>query len=137
MNKFFKGLAAVVGGPAGVVGAVVGELITDWKTGRENKRQVQKATAEYKVKQALSETTYKRDWELAALNGSGLWMRRGTLILFSVPLVWGYFDPDIVLQYFKTLDEMPEWYLASYGAMLGAVWGSMELRQWRAGKDAS
>lgn len=133
MGWFTKVISAVAGGPAGVFGTIATELVSGWKKKRERQQKVEDSIAEYKAQQALSETTYKRDWELAALSGSGIWMRRGTLILFSIPLIWGYFDPPTVLQYFKTLDQMPEWYLASYGTMLGAVWGSMELRQWRAG----
>ena len=137
MKRFFsKVFGVVLGGSAGIVATVAGELWTDIKESRQNQRQINKAVAEYKAQQALSESTYKRDWELQALQGSGVWMKRGTLILFSWPLVLGPFYPVLLTQYFETLEQIPDWYLASYGSMLAAIWGSMELRNWKAGKRA-
>lgn len=137
----FKGIGklitTVVGGPAGLLGSLFSGVIEEIKASRENQRKVNAAVAEYKAQQALSESTYKRDWELQALQGSGLWMKRGTLILFSWPLVVGPFAPELITQYFDTLEQIPQWYLMSYGSMLAAIWGSMELRNWRAGRDSA
>lgn len=109
------------------------ELFSTWREGQQQKRDLKAAAAEYKQQQIRSAEQYTREWELNALLNSGVWMRRGTLSLFSFPLFWAYFDPEEVQSYFNILESMPEWYLMAYGAMLGTVWGVSELRSWTAG----
>ncbi len=119
-----------------LLGSIASEFITDWRESRQQKRQLKQAANEFQQQQARSAEEYTRQWELQALLNNGVWMRRGTLILFSLPLPWAYIDPDGVQAYFQVLEQMPDWYLQAYGGMIAAVWGLSELRQWRAGKAA-
>lgn len=114
--------------------AIGGELVKNWTQGQQQKRDLSKTETEFKQERLKSSDSYKQQWEVNALLNSGVWMRRFTLGMFSYPLVWGYFDPVGVTAYFQTLETMPEWYLAAYGGIIGAIWGLSELRTWRAGK---
>lgn len=135
MKNFFSKLFGVaVGGPVGFIGSIASEFVTNWKEGQQQKRDLRRSVNEFKQGQARSKDQYKYAWELKALESTGIWMRRGTLILFSWPLFWAYFDPDAVNAYFLVLEGMPEWYLKVYFGMLGVIWGFIELRDWRAGK---
>lgn len=135
MKAFFSQLfGALVGGPVGLVGTIATELVTNWQSRQQDKRDLARSVTEFKQEQARSRDRYNHEWELQALQGSGVWMRRATLALFSWPLFWAYFDPQAVQDYFAVLEQMPDWYLQAYFGMLGAVWGFIELRNWRAGK---
>lgn len=115
--------------------AIASELVADWRQSRENKRKVKSAAAEYRAEQARSSENYRQEWELRALEGGDLWVKRLVLLLFSWPLIWAYFEPMAVEHYFNvTLASLPEWYKGAYLAMLGAVWGLTELRGYKAGK---
>lgn len=129
-----KALAGIVTGPAGLIATVGGELIADFVASRQNRRKLEEAAAEYRQQQARDTQRYTAEWELQALTNRGVWMQRGTLILFCWPLLWAHLDPDAVKAYFDTLEQMPPWYLAALATMLGAIWGSQKLRELRAGR---
>lgn len=136
MNKRLKSLfGALIGGPVGLVGTIATELVSNWQSRQQDNRDLARSVTEFKQEQVRSKDRYNHEWELQALQGSGLWMRRATLALFSWPLFWAYFDPAAVNAYFAVLEQMPDWYLQAYFGMLGAVWGFVELRNWRAGKS--
>lgn len=117
------------------IAGIVGEFVSDWRAKKQNKRDIEKAAAEFRQEQARSKEQYRQEWEIRALEGADIWPRRLVLLLFSWPLVWAYIDPQAVQVYFsETLAVLPEWYKAAYLSMLGAVWGLSELRNLRAGK---
>lgn len=119
----------------GLLGGVLTDVVSDWREGRKNKREIKKAAAEFRQEQARSEGVYKQEWELRALEGADIWPRRLVLFLFSFPLIWAYFDPQAVEVYFKvSLAAIPEWYKQAYMLMLASVWGLSEFRNIRAGK---
>lgn len=129
---------ALIGGPAGVIGTVATEIVTNWKSNQENKRQVKKAASEFRQAQARSSQTHKHEWELRALEGADLWTRRLVLAVFMWPLVWAYFDPEGVQTYFNvTLAVLPDWYKQAFLGMLAVVWGLSELRNTRAGREGT
>lgn len=127
-------LLSMFTGPAGLIATLGAEFVQDFTATRQNARQVKQAAAEFRAAQARSAASYRAEWELRALEGGGVWMRRVTLALFCWPLIWAYIDPAAVDAYFDTLAAMPGWYLGSLGSMLAAVWGVHELRNMRAGR---
>lgn len=104
-------------------------FFTDWQAARENKRQVEKAVAENRIRLAQSEQTHNQEWEMRALEGRDTWLRRLSFLMWSLPLAWAYFDPVAARQYFsESLAGLPEWYVAGYLGITGAVWGLAELK---------
>lgn len=113
---------------------IFGELVSDWKQSRQAKRDLKQATSEYRQQRARSDDQYRHEWELRTLEGADIWPRRIVLAIFTWPLIWAYFDPGAVQQYFTdTLAVLPEWYKQAYLGMLAVVWGLSELRSSRAG----
>ena len=102
---------------------------SDWQQRRENQRNIEKAVADNKIRLALSEQEYNQAWEMAALEGRDTWLRRVSFAMWSFPLVWAYFSPGAAKAYFvDSLSGLPDWYVAGYLAITGAVWGLSELK---------
>lgn len=115
-----------------LVGTVIGELVTDWRQGRQNKRQVKQAVTENRIRLAQSKTSHNQAWEMAALEGGDKWLRRVSFFMLSFPLVWAGFDSESARSYFTdALGVLPDWYIVAYVGVLGAIWGLSELKQFR------
>lgn len=101
----------------------------NWKAGKDDARKVAAAVAENRIRLAQSEQTHNQEWEMRALEGRDAWLRRVSFLMWSLPLLWAYFDPSAARQYFsESLAGLPEWYVAGYLAITGAVWGLSELK---------
>ena len=124
----------IVGAIVSIVSSISGELLADWKQSRQSKREIKKAAAEFRQEQARSKENYRQEWELRALEGRDLLMARVSFFLISFPLVWGYFDPAGMAQYFEIIEQTPEWYRVVLFGVWGSIWGFAELRNLRAGK---
>jgi hypothetical protein len=115
-----------------ILSAVIGigqGWFSDWQARREEQRKIESAVAENKIRLALSEQEHNQQWEMAALEGRDNWLRRISFALWTWPLVWAFFSPGAARVYFsESLAGLPEWYVAGYLAMTGAVWGVSELK---------
>lgn len=112
-----------------LVSGIAGSLLDDWTASRENKRQVEKAVTENRIRMALDAQQYNQEWELRALEGRDNWLRRISFGFWSAPLAWAYFDPAGAKAYFtESLAGLPDWYVGGYLAITGAVWGLAELK---------
>jgi hypothetical protein len=98
----------------------VGGLATSWIDG---KTAVQKAEAQIRMKEATGEI----DWELAAIRATqSSWKDEWLTILFSIPLVLSFcgdWGRTIVHEGFLALQQMPDWYQISLGAIVAASFG--------------
>lgn len=104
-------------------------FFADWQAKRENQRQVEAAVTQNKIRLAMSEQEHNQAWEMAALEGRDTWLRRLSFAMWSLPLLWAYFDPAGAQHYFReSLAGLPEWYVGGYLAITGAVWGIAELK---------
>jgi hypothetical protein len=137
LKMFKKILTFLIGGPVVGAAGILGEFVQDWRQDKQNKRDLKKAASEFRQEQARSKQSYLHEWELRALEGRDIWVRRIVLAVFMWPLVWAYFDPQAVHTYFnETLKVLPSWYQQALLSMLAVVWGLSELRNMRAGKGA-
>lgn len=108
---------------------LAGEYVTDWKQGRENQRQVEKAVAENRIRLAQAQETHNQEWEMRALEGRDTFLRRASFVAWSAPLAWAAVDAPGAAAYFRdALGALPEWYIGGYLAITGAVWGLSELK---------
>lgn len=104
-------------------------FFNDWKARREDKRQVERAVTENRIRLAQSAQEHNQEWEMRALEGRDNWLRRLSFGMWSAPLLWAYFDPAGARAYFtESLAGLPEWYVGGYLAITGAVWGLVELK---------
>lgn len=74
------------------------------------------------------------NWEnIHAANAANSWKDEWFTILFSVPCVLAFFPEmvPIVMQGFKVLNEMPDWYKGFLGAAVAASFGLRGLANWR------
>lgn len=112
-----------------LLGGIVGQLVSDWQANRENKRQVEKAVTENRIRLAQDAQQYNHEWEMRALEGRDTWLRRLSFGAWSAPIVWAGFDPAAAHAFFtEALAGLPDWYVTGYLAVTGAVWGLSELR---------
>ena len=98
----------------------VGGLATSWVDG---KTAVQKAEAQIRMKEATGEI----DWELAAIRATqSSWKDEWLTVLFSIPLILsfcGSWGRQVVTDGFIALQQMPDWYQISLGAIVAASFG--------------
>ena len=98
----------------------VGGLATSYIDG---KTAVQKAEAQIRMKEATGEI----DWELAAIRATqSSWKDEWLTILFSLPLILcfcGDWGRQIVTDGFIALQNMPDWYQISLGAIVAGSFG--------------
>ena len=89
----------------------------------EGKTAIQKAEATIRMKEATGEI----DWDLAAMRASqSSWKDEWLTILFSLPLILcfcGDWGRQIVTDGFIALQNMPDWYQISLGAIVAASFG--------------
>jgi hypothetical protein len=70
------------------------------------------------------------NWEnIHANNASSSWKDEWLTLLFSVPLVMAFFPSAVpyVIDGFKALEEMPEWYRVYLGVIMAASFGVRQL----------
>lgn len=116
-----------------LAGGALVDIVKGWFSGYQAKRQnqmdIEKAIAENKIRLAQSEQSHNEAWEMAALQGGDKMLRRASFVAWSAPLVWAAYDPAGAAAYFRdALGALPEWYVAGYLAISGAVWGIAELK---------
>ena len=98
----------------------VGGLATSWIDG---KTAVQKAEAQIRMKEATGEI----DWELAAIRATqSSWKDEWLTIIFTLPLILcfcGDWGRQVVTSGFIALQNMPDWYSISLGAIVASSFG--------------
>ena len=70
------------------------------------------------------------NWEnIHANNSANSWKDEWLTLLFSVPLVMAFFPSAVpyVIDGFKALEEMPEWYRVYLGVIMAASFGVRQL----------
>ena len=111
----------MLGGITSLLGSL-GGLATSYIDG---KTYQQKAEAQIRMKEATGEI----DWELVAIRATqNSWKDEWLTILFSLPLILcfcGDWGRQIVTDGFIALQNMPDWYQISLGAIVFIVWDSI------------
>lgn len=116
-------------GVLSVLSSLAGGVFTDWQERRRDQREVERAVVENKIRLAQSTETHNNEWEMAALAGTDKLVRRLSFMAWSAPLIWAAYDATAAAAYFSTaLTALPEWYVAGYLGITGAIWGIAELK---------
>jgi len=109
----FTGLIALASTVIGIGG--------DWLKGRQ---QIVKAKATKAAELIQTKTDNDHLWEMEQIKGKDRWLRRGSFLVFSIPMIWAAFDAQAVNDYFTiALASVPDWYVKAYMMMIGGIWG--------------
>jgi hypothetical protein len=109
-------------------------LASTWFEG-QTKKSAAKADAEVALKNAEAEV-YKRratgelDWDLAAMsNTDRSWKDEYLTIVLSIPLIMCFVPgaEELVKNGFARLNEVPDWYKASFAVVVSASFGVRNL----------
>lgn len=112
-----------------LITGIVGTIVTDWQAKREQQRKVADAVTASRIRLAESKQTHNQEWELRALEGRDNILRRASFAIWSAPMIWAAFDAKGAAGFFRdALAALPDWYVAGYLAVSGAVWGIAELK---------
>jgi len=109
----------------GLISAGIG-VFSEWMKG---KQQITKAKADKAAQLIQSKTDNDHLWEMQQINAKDSWLRRGSFLVFSIPMIWAAFDAQAVNDYFTVaLAGVPDWYVKSYMMMIGGIWGIAALK---------
>lgn len=106
--------------------ALVGPVVN--LVGEHFKRRAEEKQAVHERK--LEVIKQDSNWEnIHATNASTSWKDEWLTLLFSVPLVMAFFPSAVpyVIDGFKALEEMPEWYRVYLGVIMAASFGVRQL----------
>jgi len=114
---------------------MIGAVITLVKEGFGYFRETRKAEHELRIanvrnRQRLAESaqSHNQNWEMASLESNDRLLRIVSFCLFALPLIITVVRPDMGQQIFSNLDTAPEWYVQTFIAINGGVWGIVELK---------
>ena len=106
-----------------MIGSLISSVSSLASSYIEGKTAIQKAEAQIRMKEATGEI----DWELAAIRATqSSWKDEWLTIIFTLPMVLcfcGDWGRQVVTDGFIALQNMPDWYQISLGAIVAASFG--------------
>lgn len=113
--------------------ALLGSFLKEWLLGQQKLQQAkqdrEQAAIETNTQLIRDKDANNSAWEIACLADKDKWLRRISFFNFSFPMFWAAVDPSGVENYFKVaLSAMPEWYVKTYIAINGVIWGIASLK---------
>lgn len=111
----------------------VGEWV-DHKIKIKEAKQQTELTIELKKQEVLTQqATADINWDLIqAKSSDGSWKDEYWTIVLSVPAIFGFF-PGLqgeILEGFRVLEQMPDWYIFALLTSVAAAFGRSELIKW-------
>jgi hypothetical protein len=108
-------------------------LITGFINGRlevqKAKIETDKAAQANKARLLADTESNNQAWQMAALTGADVPLRRICFAIFSFPFIYAAFDPMAVKHYFdQAIAAMPTWYVQTYMGMVCIIWGVNALK---------
>ncbi|QDP55886.1 MAG: hypothetical protein GOVbin8609_18 [Prokaryotic dsDNA virus sp.] len=109
-----------------IVGGIT-SLVSGWF---ENKKIEQQSKLETKLAEIEAESDYDN---LAQKNMQTSWKDEYLILIFTAPLIIGYFDEERAIKWVNFVKEMPLWYQVILFGIVAATFG---LRWWFKDKQA-
>ena len=109
-----------------MIQALIGPIVNLVGGHLQRKAEEKKAVHERKLEVIKQDS----NWEnIHANNANNSWKDEWLTLLFSVPLVMAFFPSAVpyVIDGFKALEEMPEWYRVYLGVIMAASFGVRQL----------
>jgi hypothetical protein len=115
-----------------LIKSVFGEVVAS----RAAKRNREDTALTIETKAAESAQGHSQTVAIQRLRNRGKdprWMQRATLLLFALPFIFLWFDAVAVDTYFSTMENIPEWYKATFLSMVSVIWGVDQYKKAKAG----
>ena len=94
----------------------------------EGRKTIQQAKVANEARLLQDTQSNNAKWEMASLTQSGKMLKVMSFAMFSFPMVWAVFDPTQVGVYFENLKAVPIWWVQSWVAITGSIWGIATLK---------
>lgn len=109
-----------------IFGAILNFLsapLTAYIKKTERKQELESAITERKIELVSNIQNHKALWEIEAVkSGNTSWKDEYVTVLFSLPAIICFINPEIVNEGFDALSQSPDWYQYSFlTVMLAAV----------------
>ena len=107
--------------------------LTKWISNRgqvkeaEHKRDL--AVIENQARLASDKESHNHEWEMASLKNKDNGLRWVSFWLFALPVVITVIAPEYGALIFKNLELVPDWFKRVLIAMIGGIWGIVELKK--------
>ena len=107
--------------------SVLGGLAQSWITGKVKEVELKQ---EVKLRNIAADGNWEVEQAKAAATS---WKDEWFTICLSIPMVLAFFPPaiDLVMDGFRVLNQMPEYYKAFLGAAIAASFGLKSVAEWR------
>jgi len=120
----FTGILSLVSAAVGIGGEYL-----------KGKQTITAAKAAKTAELISKQTDNDHEWETQALQERDNFLRRACFVMFALPFVWAAFDPKGVQAYFEVaLAGVPDWYVKAFLAMVGSIWGAVEIKRLFSGR---
>lgn len=107
---------------------LVKQGVTYFKERQTQEHQVKMSVLKNRQRLAEDRQSHNADWEMASLETRSRFLRVLSFSLFALPLIITVIWPDTGAEIFANLDKAPEWYVRTFIAINGGVWGIVELK---------
>lgn len=111
-----------------LIGSLISDGINYFREKRQAKHELKMSVIRNKQRLAEDEQTNNHDWEMATLENRDRFLRILSFCMFGLPLVITVVSPDTGSQIFNNLEQAPDWYVQTFIAINGGVWGIVELK---------
>lgn len=105
-----------------VLNAVISP-VNEYLKGKQRKEELHSAVVQRKIELISQTNSHKALWEIEQVrSGNTSWKDEYVTLLFSLPAILCFLNPEVVNQGFVALEASPEWYQYSFlTVMLAAV----------------
>jgi hypothetical protein len=77
---------------------------------------------------ASDEQSFNHEWEMASLQDKDKALRYISFLLFSLPIIITVLLPEYGKTIFANLENVPDWWVKTFIAINGGIWGIVELK---------
>lgn len=97
--------------------------LTEYVKGKQRKEELHSAVTQRRIELISQTNNHKALWEIEQVkSGNTSWKDEYVTLLFSLPAILCFLNPEVVNQGFVALEASPEWYQYSFlTVMLAAV----------------
>jgi len=106
--------------------------LTQWLKNRgevskaKHKREI--AVINNQARLASDEQTFNHEWEMASLQDKDKMLRYISFLLFALPIIITVLLPEQGKTIFTNLENVPQWWVKTFIAINGGIWGIVELK---------
>lgn len=112
----------------GALVSIVTESVSFFRERQQAKHKLKMNVLSNKQQLAISKQSHNEHWEMASLESSDRLLRFISFSLFALPLIITVIQPEMGKAIFLNLESAPTWYVQTFIAINGGIWGIVELK---------